>query len=146
MRLAAQRSGAPQCTHTRNSSSSGFTAPSSRCALRVPRSRPTPEVGQQVGEEAAAEKDTAEEDLLLASTANLHLGKRPADVDTLLSAPSTAPQKAAILSALAAFDSDDDERDDTYDAADVGGTVDAAGGADDTPLTEGTEAALFRAW
>lgn len=39
---------------------------------------------------------------------------------------STAPNKAAILSALAAFDSDDDERDDTYDADDVGGTVDNA--------------------
>ena len=34
--------------------------------------------------------------------------------------------KAAILSALAAFDSDDDERDDTYDVADVGGTIDGA--------------------
>ena len=40
--------------------------------------------------------------------------------------------KAAILSALASFDSDDDERDDTYDVADVGGTIDgvAAPGAD----------------
>lgn len=34
--------------------------------------------------------------------------------------------KAAILAALAVFDSDDDERDDTYDVADVGGTVDTA--------------------
>lgn len=37
-----------------------------------------------------------------------------------------AINKAAILSALASFDSDDDERDDTYDVADVGGTVDSA--------------------
>ncbi|KAJ5886546.1 uncharacterized protein N7473_009220 [Penicillium subrubescens] len=37
-----------------------------------------------------------------------------------------AINKAAILSALATFDSDDDERDDTYDVADVGGTVDSA--------------------
>ncbi|KAA8647209.1 hypothetical protein EYZ11_006846 [Aspergillus tanneri] len=36
-----------------------------------------------------------------------------------------ATNKAAIMSALATFDSDDDERDDTYDVADVGGTVDA---------------------
>lgn len=43
-----------------------------------------------------------------------------------------AANKAAILSVLATFDSDDDERDDTYDVADVGGTVDAA--------TAGTEA------
>jgi activating signal cointegrator complex subunit 2 len=39
---------------------------------------------------------------------------------------SNVPNKAAILSALAAFDSDDDERDDTYDVEDVGGTVDSA--------------------
>lgn len=37
-----------------------------------------------------------------------------------------AANKAAILSALVTFDADDDERDDTYDVADVGGTVDAA--------------------
>ncbi|KAL4991004.1 hypothetical protein BDW68DRAFT_193643 [Aspergillus falconensis] len=36
-----------------------------------------------------------------------------------------AANKAAIISALATFDSDDDERDDTYDVADVGGTIDA---------------------
>ena len=36
-----------------------------------------------------------------------------------------AVNKAAILSALATFDSDDDEHDDTYDIADVGGTVDS---------------------
>ncbi|KAL3468503.1 hypothetical protein BJX64DRAFT_246115 [Aspergillus heterothallicus] len=46
--------------------------------------------------------------------------------DDLLSDRSNhAAQKAAIISALATFDSDDDERDDTYDVADVGGTVDA---------------------
>ncbi|PGH01440.1 hypothetical protein GX51_05247 [Blastomyces parvus] len=45
--------------------------------------------------------------------------------DDLLSQKPTRANKAAILSALAAFDSDDDERDDTYDMADVGGTVDA---------------------
>ncbi|KAK2770661.1 hypothetical protein FQN53_005396, partial [Emmonsiellopsis sp. PD_33] len=47
--------------------------------------------------------------------------------DSLLSdkTSSHGVNKAAILSALAAFDSDDDERDDTYDIADVGGTVDS---------------------
>jgi activating signal cointegrator complex subunit 2 len=45
--------------------------------------------------------------------------------DTLLSDRTQhAANKAAIMSALAAFDSDDDEHDDTYDVADVGGTVD----------------------
>ncbi|KOS17811.1 CUE domain-containing protein 3 [Escovopsis weberi] len=58
---------------------------------------------------------------------------------------SGAPSKAAILSALAAFDSDDDERDDTYDAADVGGTVDAADQEADG-VAERNEEALFRAY
>ncbi|KAJ5668194.1 uncharacterized protein N7477_006764 [Penicillium maclennaniae] len=59
----------------------------------------------------------------------LHFGRADADqtADTVLADRSQhAVNKAAILSALASFDSDDDERDDTYDVADVGGTVDAA--------------------
>lgn len=60
----------------------------------------------------------------------VHFGRAHADLtaDTLLadrSSEQRATNKAAILSALAAFDSDDDERDDTYDVADVGGTVDS---------------------
>ena len=64
--------------------------------------------------------------LLPSAVRNLTLGKRAnaATADSLLSAPGVP--KSAILSALAAFDSDDDERDDTYDAADVGGAVDLA--------------------
>ncbi|KAI9368552.1 hypothetical protein BJX61DRAFT_211205 [Aspergillus egyptiacus] len=46
--------------------------------------------------------------------------------DILNDRSNHAAKKAAIISALATFDSDDDERDDTYDVADVGGTVDAA--------------------
>ncbi|KAL4980403.1 hypothetical protein BDW66DRAFT_125149 [Aspergillus desertorum] len=45
--------------------------------------------------------------------------------DILADRSNHAANKAAIISALATFDSDDDERDDTYDVADVGGTVDA---------------------
>ncbi|KAK0649667.1 hypothetical protein B0T16DRAFT_410536 [Cercophora newfieldiana] len=85
-------------------------------------------------------------DRLEFDTSRLQLGKRDTDADALLADRAAAPNKAAILSALAAFDSDDDERDDTYDAADVGGTVDAAGGEDDLPLAESIEAALFRSW
>lgn len=44
--------------------------------------------------------------------------------DVLADRSKHAANKAAIISALATFDSDDDERDDTYDTADVGGTVD----------------------
>ncbi|KAK4442618.1 hypothetical protein QBC34DRAFT_418464 [Podospora aff. communis PSN243] len=90
--------------------------------------------------------DDDELDRLAVDTSRLQLGKRNLDADALLADRAAAPNKAAILSALAAFDSDDDERDDTYDAADVGGTVDAAGGEDDQPLAEGIEAALFRTW
>ncbi|PGH31161.1 hypothetical protein GX50_06088 [[Emmonsia] crescens] len=58
---------------------------------------------------------------------SLHYGRANAHqtADDLLSQKPTTANKAAILAALAAFDSDDDERDDTYDMADVGGTVDA---------------------
>ncbi|KAG8630802.1 hypothetical protein KVT40_002421 [Elsinoe batatas] len=64
---------------------------------------------------------------------------------------SRAPQKAHILSALAAFDSDDDERDDTYDEADVGGTVDKAApdGEDEAEIDIGGDAneeLLFQTW
>ncbi|KUI66686.1 Activating signal cointegrator 1 complex subunit 2 [Cytospora mali] len=71
--------------------------------------------------------DDDELDRLAVDTSRLHIGKKAPErtADDILADRSTAPKKAAILSALAAFDSDDDERDDTYDAADVGGTVDA---------------------
>jgi activating signal cointegrator complex subunit 2 len=63
----------------------------------------------------------------------LHFGRVDADqtADTILSDRSQhATNKAAILSALATFDSDDDERDDTYDATDVGGAIDGPTGPD----------------
>ncbi|KAK4173532.1 hypothetical protein QBC36DRAFT_335629 [Triangularia setosa] len=86
---------------------------------------------------------TDDEDLALL-TGTLHLGKKPGTADSLLRDRSTAPAKAAILSALAAFDSDDDERDDTYDAADVGGTVDTS--LEDELLPDGAEALLYRSY
>ncbi|KAF3934358.1 hypothetical protein ABW19_dt0202282 [Dactylella cylindrospora] len=57
----------------------------------------------------------------------LYWGKRnlEASADTMLSDKANAPSKAMILAALQSFDSDDDERDDTYDMDDVGGVVDA---------------------
>ena len=69
--------------------------------------------------------------------------------DNLLSAPPSSKAKAAILSALAAIDADDDERDDTYDVEDVGGTVDTAlYGIDerDTDLRDGNEETLLAAY
>lgn len=64
----------------------------------------------------------------------------------MLKDTSARPAKASILSALAAFDSDDDERDDTYDAADVGGAVLDSTSAEDVPMSEGAEEALYRAY
>ncbi|CAF9906946.1 hypothetical protein IMSHALPRED_005399 [Imshaugia aleurites] len=88
-------------------------------------------------------------DRLAIDTSKLALGRRHADLtaDKLLSTQRPSGQKAAILSALAAFDSDDDERDDTYDVEDVGGTVDTTN--DDNAgerQEEVHEEALFNAY
>jgi activating signal cointegrator complex subunit 2 len=71
--------------------------------------------------------------------------------DDILEDKSTAPNKAAILSALAAFDSDDDEHDDTYDIEDVGGTVDSAAPGNNSEeanedIRSENEATLFAAY
>ncbi|KAF2096799.1 hypothetical protein NA57DRAFT_67397 [Rhizodiscina lignyota] len=95
--------------------------------------------------------DDDELDQLTVDTSRLHIGRRGEGLtaDAILSDRTAAPNKAAILSALAAFDSDDDERDDTYDVEDVGGTVDSAvPEADqlDADLQDQNEEALFRAY
>lgn len=88
--------------------------------------------------------DDDEFDRLDFDTSRLHIGKKE---DTVSSA--SQPNKSAILSALATFDADDDERDDTYDIEDVGGTIDTAhpDGEDAraTPATfDENDVALFR--
>ncbi|KAI5249164.1 hypothetical protein E4T42_05385 [Aureobasidium subglaciale] len=98
--------------------------------------------------------DDDEFDRLEVDASRLHLGRKNAKLtaDTMLEDRSAAPAKSAILSALAAFDSDDDERDDTYDEADVGGYVDSArpDGEDSRDTDTGnqgeSEEALFRVW
>jgi activating signal cointegrator complex subunit 2 len=65
--------------------------------------------------------DNDELDRLSMDASRLHFGKRKE-----ISAPAGQTNKSAIMSALAAFDADDDERDDTYDAQDVGGSIDNA--------------------
>lgn len=77
--------------------------------------------------------DNDDFDNLAIDASTLHFGSKNPDLtaDQLLSSERPSTHKAAILSALAAFDSDDDERDDTYDAEDVGGTVDNTLGDDD---------------
>jgi activating signal cointegrator complex subunit 2 len=92
-------------------------------------------------------------DQLALDTSKLHFGRRNPDrtADDILQDRSNAPNKAAILSALAAFDSDDDERDDTYDIEDVGGTVDSAAPGmsreeANADVRDGHDEALFRAY
>lgn len=89
-------------------------------------------------------------DKLAVDTSRLHIGRRGQDLsaDKILSDRSKAPAKSAIMAALAAFDSDDDERDDTYDVEDVGASVDTAalGPGEDADLGDKNEEALFRAY
>ncbi|KAI2786559.1 hypothetical protein POX_g08945 [Penicillium oxalicum] len=73
--------------------------------------------------------DLAELSLSGAAEGKVRFGRANPDLtadEVLADRSKHAINKAAILSALATFDSDDDERDDTYDVADVGGTVDSA--------------------
>ncbi|KAI1456115.1 hypothetical protein F4805DRAFT_459169 [Annulohypoxylon moriforme] len=89
-------------------------------------------------------------DKLEVDLANLHFGKRNPDrsADDILNDRSSAPNKAAILSALSAFDADDDERDDTYDVADAGLVVDDGNTNDpeDQKKIDAGEEALFRTY
>ncbi|KAI4157325.1 MAG: hypothetical protein LQ342_008372 [Letrouitia transgressa] len=90
-------------------------------------------------------------DRLATSPSQIHRGTKNLNgtADMMLQDRSATPNKAAILSALAAFDSDDDERDDTYDVEDVGGTVDKAipsNGDEDADFHDNDEQALFSAY
>lgn len=97
--------------------------------------------------------DDDEFDQLAIDASRLHFGRRNPDqtADDVLQDRLNAPNKAAILSALAAFDSDDDERDDTYDIEDVGGTVDSATPGNNpeeasVDINDSNDEALFRAY
>jgi len=87
----------------------------------APSSTPPPSEPEPFIPERRNVYDNDELDRLAMDASRLHFGKRK---DTTAAAGQT--NKSAILSALAAFDADDDERDDTYDAQDVGGSIDNA--------------------
>lgn len=89
--------------------------------------------------------DNDEFDQLAVDTSKIHIGRKNAKLtaDAVLADRTQAPNKAAILSALAAFDSDDDERDDTYDIEDVGGTVDSTTSFQDDANIDKNEEMLF---
>lgn len=65
-------------------------------------------------------------DNLRASTSKIHRGRKDLAIETTITSDEHTKAKAAIMAALATFDSNDDERDDTYDVGDVGGTVDTS--------------------
>ncbi|KAI1123330.1 hypothetical protein F5Y10DRAFT_55258 [Nemania abortiva] len=89
-------------------------------------------------------------DQMTVDVSKLHFGKRNPGrtADDVLNDRSSAPNKAAILSALSAFDADDDERDDTYDAVDAGFVVNDGHpeDADEQKRKDANEEALFRAY
>ncbi|CCU74203.1 CUE domain-containing protein [Blumeria hordei DH14] len=80
-------------------------------------------------------------DQLAVDSSRLHYGRRndPRTTEMLLNNRASAPSKATIFNTLAAFNSDDDERDDTYDISDVGGLVESA------DLGDNLEGSLTRA-
>ena len=83
--------------------------------------------------------DNDELDNLEVAASRLHVGRMETKLE-----PSSAQNKAAIYSALAAFDSGSDERDDTYDIDDVGGAIDST---QDTEFEElGNEETLYLTW
>ena len=93
--------------------------------------------------------DNDDFDNLAVDASKLHIGRKNQDLtaDSMLATERSSHQKAAILSALAAFDSDDDERDDTYDAEDVGGTVDNTfAGERADAMTDPNDETLFNAY
>lgn len=86
-------------------------------------------------------------DRLEISSKQIWRGKK-AVTDEPVTLDGHAKSKAAILSALAAFDSDDDERDDTYDIADIGGAVDNTIDSDERrqAATDPHEGSLYASW
>lgn len=93
--------------------------------------------------------DNDDFDNLRISPAKLHRGRKNKLSDTPPTSDQHSKRRAAIMAALAIFDADDDERDDTYDVADVGGTVDDTLDTDETRQhVEGdpNEKLLFSAW
>lgn len=92
--------------------------------------RPTPDISRSASPVPHRRNiyDDDELDNLAVEAGKLHFGRKDrGTADDALKDRAHAPDKARILAALAAFDSDDDERDDTYDTADVGGTVEVSG-------------------
>ncbi|KAI9841224.1 MAG: hypothetical protein M1838_003669 [Thelocarpon superellum] len=109
--------------HLKQADHSKELTPKPHHAHFIPRSTPSPPPSLPTTRRNIHDND--ELSTLSVPLSRLQFGRKDGDLtaDALLQDRSTAPGKAAILSALAAFDSDDDEHDDTYDAEDDGGVV-----------------------
>ncbi|RKF79908.1 putative cue domain-containing protein [Golovinomyces cichoracearum] len=84
-----------------------------------------PEESQRVLPTRRNVYDNDEFDRLAVKTSRIHFGRHSSQTsECSLDDGLSVVNKTAIISALAAFDSNDDERDDTYDIEDIGGTVD----------------------
>ena len=123
----------------------------------IPPSPSSPRLTSELTTERRNVFDNDAFDRLNISPSQIHHGRRTnsktADgllADRTRDQSSHNAQKAAIYSALATFDPDDDERDDTYDAEDVGGTVDGSRPGDEhaeiSDLHNLNEESLFRTW
>ena len=89
--------------------------------------------------------DNDDFDNLTISVSQVHRGRKENDIQESTDSAEKAKTKAAIFAALANFDSDEDERDDTYDIADVGGAVDNTMDTDRN-TDQIHEQILFNAW
>ena len=115
----------------------------------VPRSTPSPKPTRR------NVFDDDDFDKLRISRSQIHVGRKEHDHTETSNPSDKAAKKAAIIAALAVFDSDDDERDDTYDVADVGGAVDNTMDTDRRPRVQKPkdheeldviEQTLFKCW
>ena len=107
----------------------------------APKSTPPPEPASYIPDR----RNVFDEEEL--DFSRLQIGKKDKDAQPT----DTNANKSAILSALAAFDADDDERDDTYDVDDVGGTIDTSApdgepGPNAKASREENDAALFKVY
>ncbi|KAJ5725968.1 uncharacterized protein N7483_007325 [Penicillium malachiteum] len=128
----------------------------------APMAHPSPPLDPIPARKNIFDKDIDIAELSLSEKAKgkLRFGRADPDLtadEVLADRSQHETNKAAILSALATFDSDDDERDDTYDAADVGGTIDSGAAGTDAdadadsrnqraPTGDNLDMVLFRAY
>ena len=114
----------------------------------APQQQPHPKLSQPQHTQRQSKFDNDDFSRLAISSAQLHKGRRKLTISDPVQPDEKNRSKAAILAALSAFDTDDDERDDTYDVTDVGGSIDQSVDTDNRPKAGQNphEEVLYRAW